>query len=781
MNKIYAIVFWAAFFVNVAFAQSNRTATVSGFVSDGSNGEALIGANVFIENTLIGSSTNLNGYYVIPKVPAGESMLIVDYIGYKQFKQKLTLMPGDKKIVTVSLEVGNIQMEKVIVTGEALTTSEKLFRKPISKIELAPRQIKQMPQVAESDLLRSLQTLPGILPVSDFSSALYVRGGTPDQNLHLIDGTDVYNPEHAFGLFSTFNTDAIKKVELSKGGFGAQYGGRLSSILNVTNLDGNREEFEGTGSISLLSAKTTIQMPIGSIGSLSGSFRRTYFDKTIAKAIDDVPNYYFYDGNIKAFFDINDKNKLTISGYGGEDVLDLTFNNNASEAIGFKYDWGNTTGSIRWTRVISPRLFANFWVTGSRFESDFDFGDTVDFIEKNFVSDFTFKGHFEYHLSTHLTTNFGFEQKNLHLIFRQEFPGGIVNVDKRPKHYVAFVQQAWRPNLRWDIEAGVRYNFFEIDENFQKLSPRFSAKYRLTDTINLKAATGLYYQFLHRIPRAFIADIWASSNKFQKASSSYHAILGVQKELGRNWELEVEGFYKDYKNIYSFNENILTDLRPDDFENGEPVYTETRGVFRRGDGETKGAELMLRKDFGAITGWLGYSLSFTKYTVDGINQGESFSPRHDRTQAVNIVGNLDLKNVFRNLRGQQLIKHRSNWKLGFTFIYTSGQPITLPGSGYFTNTLPDRPITEFEVYPGAINNFRLPPYARLDISLTYEKHFRGWSIFPYLQIFNVGNRKNVWFLDHKIGFDQENQTFNQFTSVEKMFPILPTIGVNFNF
>jgi len=355
-----SIVFLAAFVTSVAIAQTNRTATVSGFIYDASNGEALIGANVFIENTLIGSSTNLNGYYVIPKIPVGESILIVDYIGYKQFKRKLILTPGDTKVVTVSLEVGNIQMEKVVVTGEVLTTSEKLFRKPISKIELTPREIKQMPQVAEADLLRALQMLPGILPVSDFSSALYVRGGTPDQNLHLIDGTDVYNPEHAFGLFSTFNTDAIKKVELSKGGFGAQYGGRLSSILNVTNLDGNREEFEGTGSISLLSAKTTVQMPIGNIGSLSGSFRRTYFDKTIAKAIDDVPNYYFYDGNVKAFFDINDKNKLTISGYGGEDVLDLTFNNNSSEDVGFNYDWGNTTGSVRWTRVISPRLFANF-------------------------------------------------------------------------------------------------------------------------------------------------------------------------------------------------------------------------------------------------------------------------------------------------------------------------------------------------------------------------------------------------------------------------------------
>ncbi|MFQ5754311.1 MAG: carboxypeptidase-like regulatory domain-containing protein, partial [bacterium] len=268
-------------------AQSNQTGTISGFVYDAANGEALIGANVFLENTLIGSGTNHNGYYVIPKVPAGDYTLVVHYIGYKPFNQQIDLQAGEEKSVIVKLIAENLVMEKIVVTGDAQPQIERLFEKPISKIDLTAKQINQIPQVAEADLLRALQTLPGILPISDFSSALYVRGGTPDQNLYLIDGTDVYNPEHAFGLFSTFNTDAIKKVELSKGGFGAQYGGRLSSILNVTNLDGNREEFEGSSAISLLSAKTTLQMPIGQIGSISGSFRRTYFAQTIAKAIDD--------------------------------------------------------------------------------------------------------------------------------------------------------------------------------------------------------------------------------------------------------------------------------------------------------------------------------------------------------------------------------------------------------------------------------------------------------------------------------------------------------------
>jgi len=286
--------------------------------------------------------------------------------------------------------------------------------------------------VAEADLLRSLQTLPGILPLSDFSSALYVRGGTPDQNLYLIDGTDVYNPEHTFGIFSTFNTDAIKQVELPQGGFGAEYGGRLSSVLNVTNLDGNREEFEGSAAISLLSAKTTLQGPLGKTGSLSGSFRRTYFDQTVGRAVDEIPNYYFYDGNLKAFFDFG-RDNLTISAYGGRDFLDVVFNPDATEETGLITDWGNKTTSARWTRVFTPRLFSTFWVTGSRFSSDLLI-EVADIRERNFVSDLTFKGTLEHHRSRQFQTRLGFEQKNLEVQFRQVFPEGLIDVRHRPRH-----------------------------------------------------------------------------------------------------------------------------------------------------------------------------------------------------------------------------------------------------------------------------------------------------------------------------------------------------------
>src|SRR3990172_4750837 len=305
-------------------AYADPRATISGFVYDNSNGERLIAANVFLQGTHIGTSTNSSGYFSIPQMAPGSYTLVCRYIGYRPFTRQITIGINSHIELKILLEQATIETREIVISADSVRTAQRLYNKPISDILLDPRQINQVPQFVETDLLRSLQTLPGILPISDFSSELYVRGGTPDQNLYLIDGADVYNPEHFFGLFSTFNTDAIKNVEMSKGGFGAEYGGRLSSILNVTNLDGNRNEFEGKASISLLSAKTTLQMPLGKKGSLSGSIRRTYFDKTLAKAVDDIPDYYFWDGHLKAFFDLDDRNKLTISTYSGRDDLDYT-------------------------------------------------------------------------------------------------------------------------------------------------------------------------------------------------------------------------------------------------------------------------------------------------------------------------------------------------------------------------------------------------------------------------------------------------------------------------
>ncbi|KAA3610024.1 MAG: TonB-dependent receptor [Calditrichaeota bacterium] len=754
------------------FSQENGNATISGFVFEEASYEALIGANVYLENQPLGGSTNNSGYYVITNIPAGKVTLVVSFLGYKTHRQNVDIKKVENLKINIVLKQDLLESETIVVTADSIPIADQLFEKQISTLKLSSRQINSIPQIAEADLLRSLQTLPGILPLSDFSSALYIRGGTPDQNLYLIDGTDVYNPEHAFGLFSTFNTDAIKQVDLSKGGFSAEKGGRLSSIIDVTNIDGNRKNFQGKAGISLLSARTTLQTPLGDYGSLSGSIRRTYFDQTIARAIDDIPDYYFYDGNLKAFFDIDGNNNLTISGYGGRDLLDIVFNSNASGDLGFKYDWGNQTGSIKWAHIFNPRLFANFWVTASRFSSFLNF-EGFEAKEENILNDITLKGNLEYHHSNTLNTNFGFEQKNFDVRYLSLAPGRDVIVKTKREHYVAYLQSNWQPSPLWDLEAGLRFNFFNADSNFFDIAPRFAAKYRIDDKSTIKFSTGLYHQYLHRIPRFLIADIWTTSSKKLRPSTSVHYILGYQRELPGQFQLEVEAYHKSYKDIYSFDQNFLTELQASYFnEDEEPVFTSGAPLLNRGDGITSGFEILLRKESGLVTGWAGYSIAETEYTIKDINQGRSFKPRHDRTHTVNLITNVDLDNLF----SQTVTRDSSRWGLGVNFVYSTGQPITEPGSAYYIASSPDAPFRDVAFAPTKINQIRLPDYARLDVSVTWTLQYETWKMAPYIQIFNIGNRQNVWFATY--GFDED---FIPELEEQYMFPLLPTFGVNFEF
>jgi len=752
-----------------------QKATISGFVVDASSGETLIGANIYSDSLMLGSSSNNSGYYIITDVPAGKLNLKCAYLGYKTWEKSLNVKPNQKIILNIKLKTGMLKTAAIVVSADSIPLAEKMFNKKISEVRLSRGQLSAIPQVAEADLLRSLQTLPGIVPLSDFSSALYVRGGTPDQNLFLLDGTDVYNPEHAFGLFSTFNTEAIKQVDVSKGGFAANYGGRLSSVIDVINIDGNRKKFKGSFGLSLLSAKTTLQMPIGSIGSISGSLRRTYFDQTVGRAIKDIPNYYFYDGNLKAHFDLGPDNRLNISYYGGRDVLDYTFDTGGNTSSNFKYNWGNNTGSVEWTHVFTPRLFANFWVTSSFFSSYLNFSD-LDAREENRLTDLTFKGNLEYQFSNNLEIDFGLEDKTLNVKYNSIAPGREVYVRRAPKHIAAYLQTKWKPSARLEVQAGMRLNYFDFDTVFTHFSPRFSAKYKLNDKSTLKFATGRYRQYLHRIPRFLIADIWTTSGRDIHASAAEHYILGYQRELPAGIQLDVEAYYKQYHDIYSFDQNFLTRLKPTGYNsNDEPIFSIGGELLNRGDGHSGGFEVMLRKESGLITGWAGYSLSETMFKVDGINGDKPFAPRHDRRHALNVVANIKLDNLWRSFHNANAADDSSAWVMGLNFTYTSGQPFTEPGSAYYIGQSPGAPYGNVYFAPTAINQVRLPYYARLDVSLTWRLRYKNWLLAPYLQIFNIGNRGNVWFAtyDYKDGKPNPEEQY--------MFPLLPTVGVNIRF
>ncbi len=786
LPRIGLIIIYLFFVMSLVFAKAGEPAnSVSGFVTDSKSGEALIGANVYLKEIKQGGTTNISGYFVITDVPYGTYTAICTYVGYKPFTTKVTVAKNDAAPLNIKLVPRYVETKEVVVSADSVRIIDKLYEKPVSKMELNSAQINQIPRVIEADLLRSLQTLPGITALSDFSSALYVRGGTPDQNLYMIDGADVYNPEHAFGIFSTFNTYAIKKVEISKGGFGAEYGGRLSSVLDVTNLDGNRNEFTGVANVSLLSASTTLQAPLGDFGSLSGSIRRTYLDKTYAKWNKDIPNYYFIDGNLKAFFDLGIRDKLTVSYFGSKDNLDLKFNQQKSSK-GFLYEWGNQTGSLNWRHLFGNQLFLNFWTTYSEFSSNFDF-QVANVREKNRISDLSIKGALEYYASQNTSVKFGFEQKFLSGMLQQDFQQGKVDAAKHPRHTMLYGSINSRPIEKLIVDAGARANIFISDKTYINYEPRFSAKYRIGDTYSIKAAAGKYYQYLNRIPRLFFASIWTSVDEYVQESSSSHYIFGMQKEVDQIYSLEVEAYYKTYNNIYQYNQLAFADIIPDRYQGSIPVYSSSRGLFNNGDGKSYGLEFLFKRDVGPISGWVSLSWSRTEYIFEKLNQGKEFIPRQDRAVVANAVINLDWNGFWDQVFDRDYIKRDTKWFIGLNFVYSTGQPITVPASAYYINTLPDwndvklsgQSLPGYNLYPSELDKYRLPPYIRLDLSVTYEIEYKFGTVAPYLQIFNAGNRKNVWF----INYNEEliGGVLTQTIDKTGMLPLLPSIGVTIKF
>jgi len=399
--------------------------------------------------------------------------------------------------------------------------------------------------------------------------------------------------------------------------------------------------------------------------------------------------------------------------------------------------------------------------------------------ETNDLFDLSFKGQGEYTLFHNLHSKFGFEVKNLETSYQSDSPGGIVDLDRERQLYTGYLSLIWNPTPNWYIEPGIRYNYFVTEKIFQDWAPRFAAKYRLTETINLKASTGIYYQYLNKVPRPFIADIWTTSDIYYNRSQASHFIIGFQKEIANNISLEIETYYKEYTNLYSLK-NYFLDFEPSAYDSrGRPIYTESDGLFDRGNGNSKGIEFLFRKRYGTINGWLAYSLAKTEYVVDQINQENPFEPRHDRTHVLNAVVNLDIRNALRFLKREGFKYDRARWLFGMNFVYSSGQPITLTSSTYYSNSVPDQSYNQLFLYPTAINIFRLPAYIRLDLSLTYEHHYDSWVLSPYIQIFNIGNRENVWFIQ----YENEETAGKIIQTVETfdMFPLLPTVGIRIKF
>ena len=744
-------------FHDTAYAQ--KVSSIGGIVRDKDTKEPLIGATIMIEGTKQGTRTNKSGFYSILNVPLGEYYIIARYMGYKQFKQKVRLTSNRELRFEIEMEATTISTEAVEVIAEKEDVRREIT---ISKVNVPVHQIKEIRVGGESDLFRTLQFLPGVLTSSQISSGLYVRGGSPDQNLVMLDGATVYNPSHLFGFFSTFNTNAIKDVEFEKGGFGAEYGGRLSSVLNVTQKDGNRKEISGDLSIGLISSQAGIEAPLGN-GSFFVSGRRTYFDFILplveGVSDDPIPDFYFYDINLKLTQNFGDNDKVSITGFLGRDVLN--FAGSSNDII---MNLGNDLLSGQWTHIFSNTLFASLVVNYSRYQNNFAGGESgYAFLFRNSIEDFTGKANFEWFIKENAAVKFGAEVNSLTFNFLQNFTGDTVttsstapfelNMEIPDLNYAAYVQSKFNLTEYFSVQAGLRASYFKLSESFL-LDPRFSVRYMLTGDVALKAAWGIYHQGLRiaGMPEFNLFDCWVPSDSSVPVSKSNHYIVSVETKLGSFGDLNFDAYYKTMNGVSELNQISIVG-------GGNGTIEAVSNILFVGNAYSYGGEVFLQKTSGRLTGWLGYGLGFIYAQFDSINGGTEFRPKYDRRH--------DFKAVVQ-------YKLFENWEIGGTFTLQSGQSYTGATSRgkifMGDQTLGNTKITNSQRY-----GLRLPVSHQLNLYGAYSFKLFGFNARCVVDIFNVYNRRDIMMRMYN--------TSSDLTVVEDMrlLPIIPSISLEVKF
>lgn len=730
-------------------ASGVEAGTISGYVRDVENGETLPYANVVLKQgeTVVGVLSNAEGFFALKDVPEGEYEIVISYVGYATLKRPVTVEAGTKRY-DVDLRPAAFIGEEIVVEAKR---DEEEERVQTGFITLPTEKVQDLPSFGETDILRSLPLLPGIQAASDISSGLYIRGGSPDQTLILLDQIPLYNPSHAFGFFSTFNADAIKDMSLHKGAYPAQYGGRLGSVLDVRNRDGNRKSFEGTGGISLISGRLMLEGPTKN-GSWMVSGRRTYLDPVLSAIrtdSTDVPGYYFYDTNAKLNQDWGDRDKVSISAYAGRDDLNFDLEDDTF----FTIRWGNTAATVKWNHIFSDNLFWNFMVAGSKYFSDTNINifDTPIVIS-NSIRDFSAKGDLDYFVTTKHSLSTGFLATWYDFRFRQVFNNDEqIDLKETPSLYSIYLQDHWQPTQKTSVRLGVRANHF-TEQGGIRLEPRFSFSHQFKPKWRFKAGGGAYTQYLQFVTtEAFSgSDFWVPLDDTVDPGRSWQAVTGLEYEPSERYKFSVEGYYTDMTNLVVIDQDVAVDTEG----------TTSEDVFvTGGTGYATGVEFFLQRRTGKLTGWIGYTLGMTRRTFTELNSGNEFPTKYDRRHDVSVVANYRV----------------GKWTFGSSFVYGTGQAYT-PIVGRYQ--LRDPAVSEFEVdryaIPGDKNSARLLPYHRIDLSVKRKFRMFGADAEWYVQVFNAYNRRNEWFVENDNGGDASPRVF-------KMLPVVPTLGLDFGF
>jgi hypothetical protein len=794
---------------------------ISGYIKDAQTSQTLPGVSVYVDELKEGAATDENGYYHFT-VPAGSYHLHISLISYKDSVIFIKVTKDIK--VDMSINSDAINAKTVNVVG--LKDNNNVESAKMGTITLETKDLKNIPVFfGEQDILKVIQLLPGVQSAGDANTGFYVRGGGPDQNLVLLDGATVYNAGHLLGFFSIFNSDALNTVSLIKGDMPANYGGRISSVLDITAKEGDMDEIHASGGIGLIASHITVQGPIKKdTGSFIVSARRTYVDLFMRPPLIPASSpfagtsYYFYDLNGKLNYRLTAKDQLTLTGYYGQDVFNFS---DAQAGFSTKVPWGNGIASFNWNHIFNAKLLSTTSLSYTDYEFRFSGAESgFNFTLFSGIHDYHFKENFDWLPNKKHHIKFGTEY-TLHVFIPSAISAQEPNVNFNTNDVVhlysneigVYATDEYEITDRLKVEGGLRYSIFEqmgpftrYNENPQGqvtdtikyaalqnvvtyggLEPRISARYTLSETSSIKAGFSRNYQYIHLASISSISlptDIWVPCTSLIPPSVGDQYALGYYKNFKDNmFETSVEVYYKHMSNLIEYKDGVT----PEANASADPDEN-----FTLGTGEAYGAEFFLKKKKGKFNGWIGYTLSWTTENFPALNNGQTFYAKYDRRHDLSVVLNYELSD---------------RWSFSGVFVYATGNALTMPDAWY---VIEGQLVEEY----GARNGYRLEPYDRLDLSATYTtdpkkralRHQARWEArmqksgatdVTYVEnrprwlkdlhtswsfsVYNVYDRENPYFIYMAVTGNVYNNTLSIQAKQVSLFPVLPSVSWNFEF
>ncbi len=775
---------------------SQQKFTVSGYVKDASNGEALIGATIYIKSLSTGATTNVYGFYSLT-LESGNYDIDISYIGFAT--QTIQVVFTENKRLDFELEAEGKQLEEVVVSSTKDLEGVKSMEMSTNRLDM--KTILKIPAfLGEADVIKSLQQLPGVSTVGEGASGFNVRGGSVGQNLILLDEATVYNSSHLLGFFSVFNPDAVKDTKLYKGAIPAQFGGRIASLLDVRMKEGNNKDYEVNGGIGTVFSRAAVEGPLfNGDGSFIVAGRRSYADvlaRPFVDVLQDGGALNFYDFTGKANYNVNARNRIFVSGYTGRDKF--FFDQNQG------FSWGNNTGTIRWNKIFNDRLFANFSGIFSRYDYSLQFGenDLDNFKWKSSIRNVAFKPSFTYFLNSSNEISFGGEVN--YYSFEPANASGTTNGNQidisLPEKYnlesALYIGNSQRLSSKISVDYGIRYSYFagfgpaiqytyndtipgrrktpvseeffargEVTSTYQNFEPRLSMKAELNDVSSIKASYNRMAQYLHLISNTTASnplDVWTPSSNNTRPELSDQWALGYFRNFGKEqmFEFSVETYYRKTQNQIDYIDGA--DLLINEFLEGDLLT---------GQGRAYGMEFYLQKKVGRFTGWAAYTLARTELKVDGINRNEWYAARFDQTHNIKLSGFYDLT---------------KRWSASANFTFVSGTPSTFPTSRFVVQGM----LIPYNALESR-NNVRLPAYHRLDVSFRLEGrtikrngNARKNSDYWVFGVYNLYARKNPFSIYFTQGQDRVAQGApinSEARQLSIIGTVIPSVSYNFKF